>query len=284
MLIEGQIIRKVKLAPRIKEIELYAPHIADNVKAGQFVILLADKNGERVPITVTDWNKDFGTITLVFQEVGVSTFKLGSLNVGDTLTYITGPLGNPSEIGHFGTVACVGGGVGTPAIYPVAREMKKQGNYVITIIGARSKELLIYEDKIRRVSDEVRITTDDGSKGKKGLVTDELRELITSGINVNRVIAVGPVMMMKALAEVTKDLKIKTIASLNPIMVCGMGMCGSCRVEVGGETRFVCIEGPEFDAHQVNFDILFLRLNAYRAEEQTALKRYMKMWRLANAE
>lgn len=188
---------------------------------------------------MADWDRDRETITIVFQEVGVSTYKLGRLNVGDALTHIVGPLGNPSAIGHFGTVACASGGVGTPAVYPIAREMKKAGNYVISIIGARSKELLIYEDKMHNVSDELRITTDDGSRGRKGFVTDELRDLIHSGIRINRVITVGPAIMMKVCAEVTRCYKIKTIASLNPIMVCGMGMCGSCRVEVEGKIRFV---------------------------------------------
>ncbi|MBS7620609.1 sulfide/dihydroorotate dehydrogenase-like FAD/NAD-binding protein [Candidatus Bathyarchaeota archaeon] len=273
---EGQIIKKVELAPRIKEIEVYAPKIARRVRAGQFVILIVDNMGERIPLTVTDWDRDRETITIVFQEVGVSTYKLGRLNVGDALAHIVGPLGNPSEIGHFGKVICVSGGVGASAIYPIAREMKNVGNHVVSIIGARSKELLIYEEKMRSVSDDLRITTDDGSKGREGFVTDELRDLINSGIRVNRVIAVGPVIMMKACAEVTRGYKIKTIASLNPVMVCGMGMCGSCRVEVEGETRFVCFEGPEFDAHKVNFDGLLMRLNAYRVEEQIALKRYIE--------
>lgn len=277
MLVEqGRIVKKVELAPRIKEIEVYAPEIVKRVKAGQFVILTVDSKGERIPLTVADWGRDRGTITIVFQEVGVSTYKLGRLNVGDVLAHVVGPLGNPSEISHFGTVVCVSGGVGTPAIYPIAREMKKVENHVISIIGVKSKELLIYEDKMRSVSDELRITTDNGSKGRKGFVTDELRDLISGGFKVDRVITVGPAVMMKVCGEVTKRYKIKTIASLNPIMVCGMGMCGSCRVEVEGKIRFVCFEGPEFDAHKVNFDGLLMRLNAYRVEEQIALKRYIE--------
>lgn len=276
MVKQGEIVRKVGLAPRIKEIEVYAPEIAKRVRAGQFVILIVDSKGERIPLTVADWDRDRERITIVFQEVGASTYKLGKLNVEDVLAHVVGPLGNPSQISHFGTVVCVSGGVGTPAIYPIAREMKKVGNHVISIIGARSKELLIYIDKMRSVSDELRITTDDGSMGRKGFVTDELRDLINSGIKVDRVITVGPAVMMKVCAEVTRYYKIKTIASLNPIMVCGMGMCGSCRVEIEGKTRFACFEGPEFDAHKVNFGSLLTRLNVYKVEEQIALKRYVE--------
>jgi len=275
-MLEGQIIKKVELALKVKEIQICAPKIASNVSAGQFIILIVSEKGERIPLTVADWDRNRGTISIVFQEVGVSTYKLGRLNVGDTLTHLVGPLGNPSEVGYFGTVVTVSGGVGIPAMYPIAREMKKAGNHVISIIGAKSTELLIYEDKMRSASDELWITTDDGSRGRRGFVTDELRNLIDSGIKVDRVITIGPAIMMKVCAEVTRRHGIKTIASLNPIMVCGMGMCGSCRVEVESKTRFVCFEGPEFDAHKVNFDSLLMRLNAYKVEEQIALKKYME--------
>jgi len=274
-MLENQIVKKVELAHKVKEIEIYAPKITRNVRAGQFIILIVSEKGERIPLTVVDWDRNRGTISIVFQEVGVSTYKLGRLNVGDTLAHLVGPLGNPSEVGYFGTVVTVSGGVGIPAMYPIAREMKKAGNHVISIIGARSKELLIYEDEMRSVSDELWITTDDGSRGRRGFVTDELRNLIDSGIRVDRVITIGPAIMMKVCAEVTRRHGIKTIASLNPIMVCGMGMCGACRVEVEGKSRFVCFEGPEFDAHKVNFDSLLKRLNAYRMEEQIALKKYL---------
>ncbi|MCS7374757.1 MAG: sulfide/dihydroorotate dehydrogenase-like FAD/NAD-binding protein, partial [archaeon GB-1845-036] len=207
---------------------------------------------------------------------GVSTYKLGKLDIGDRLTDIAGPLGNPSKIENYGRVICIGGGVGIAAIYPIARELKKMNNYVISIIGARSRELLIYEDEMRKVSDELKITTDDGSKGRKGFVSDELRDMLAKGVKVDRVIAVGPAIMMKVCADVTRPYGIKTIASLNPIMVCGMGMCAACRVEVGGKTRFVCFEGPEFDAHEVNFTELMKRLNAYREEEKIALEKYLK--------
>ncbi|MEM2538469.1 MAG: sulfide/dihydroorotate dehydrogenase-like FAD/NAD-binding protein, partial [Candidatus Methanomethylicia archaeon] len=260
----------------IIEIEVYNPDIASKVKAGQFIVIRVGEECERIPLTIADWNSKDGTITIVFQEVGVSTYKLGKLNVGETIMDVVGPLGNPSEIDRFGTVVCIGGGVGIPAIYPITRELKNAGNKIISIIGARSKNLLIYEDKMMNVSDELRITTDDGSKGRKGFVSDELRDLLKSGLKVDRVITVGPAIMMKVCAEVTKPYNIKTIASLNPIMVCGMGMCAACRVEVNGKTRFVCFEGPEFDAHKVNFDILLMRLNAYKSEEQMALKIYLE--------
>ncbi|AJB41562.1 hydrogenase, subunit gamma related protein [Thermofilum adornatum 1505] len=273
----NEIVEKKELAPRIKEIKVYNPRIAAKARAGQFVIVKVGEEGERIPLTIADWDREKGLITIVFQEVGVSTYKLGRLGVGDVITDVLGPLGNPSEIEKFGTVVCVGGGVGIAAIYPMAKELKKAGNRVISIIGARNKDLLIYEEEMRRVSDELRITTDDGSKGRKGFVSDELRDLLNSGLKVDRVIAVGPAIMMKTCADVTRPFNVKTIVSLNSLMLCGMGMCGACRVEVGGKTRFVCVDGPDFDAHQVNFDVLIKRLNAYKAEEQLALKRFLEV-------
>jgi len=273
----NEIVEKKELAPRIKEIKVYNPRIAAKARAGQFVIVKVGEEGERIPLTIADWDREKGLVTIVFQEVGVSTYKLGRLGVGDVITDVVGPLGNPSEIEKFGTVVCVGGGVGIAAIYPMAKELKKAGNRVISIIGARNKDLLIYEEEMRRVSDELRITTDDGSKGRKGFVSDELRDLLNSGLKVDRVIAVGPAIMMKTCADVTRPFNVKTIVSLNSLMLCGMGMCGACRVEVGGKTRFVCVDGPDFDAHQVNFDVLIKRLNAYKAEEQLALKRFLEV-------
>jgi ferredoxin--NADP+ reductase len=273
----NEIVEKKELAPRIKEIKVYNPRIAAKARAGQFVIVKVGEEGERIPLTIADWDREKGLITIVFQEVGVSTYKLGRLGIGDVITDVLGPLGNPSEIEKFGTVVCVGGGVGIAAIYPMAKELKKAGNRVISIIGARNKDLLIYEEEMRRVSDELRITTDDGSKGRKGFVSDELRDLLNSGLKVDRVIAVGPAIMMKTCADVTRPFNVKTIVSLNSLMLCGMGMCGACRVEVGGKTRFVCVDGPDFDAHQVNFDVLIKRLNAYKAEEQLALKRFLEV-------
>jgi len=268
-----EILEKRELAPRIKELKIYNPRIAAKVKAGQFLIIRVSEEGERIPLTAVDWDRREGTVTIVFQEVGVSTYKLGKLEVGDALADMVGPLGNPSEIDTFGTVVCVGGGVGVAAIYPIARELKRAGNKVISIIGVRSRDLIY---RAMEVSDEVRVTTDDGSKGRRGFVSDELRDLLVSGLKVDRVVTVGPAIMMKVCADVTRPYGVKTIASLNPIMVCGIGVCGACRVEVAGKTRFACFEGPEFDAHQVNFDELLKRLKAYRAEEQMALKLYLE--------
>lgn len=272
----NQILDKRELAPGIKEMVIYNPNIASKVKAGQFIVVRVCEEGERIPLNVVDWDGGRGTLKIVFQEVGVSTHKLGKLGIGDLIMDVVGPLGNPSEISLFGTVICVGEGVRISAIYPVARELKKTGNKVISIIGAKSKELLIYMEEMRGVSDELRITTDDGSEGRRGLVSDELRDILESGLKIDRIVIVGSAMTMKMCAEVTKPYHIKTIASLNPIMICGMGMCGACRVEVAGKTRFTCIEGPEFDAHQVNFDVLMMRLNAYKTEEQMALKRFLE--------
>jgi len=268
-----RVVEKKELAPRIKLMKILAPHIARKVKAGQFVIVRVHEKGERIPLTVVDWNRDEGTITLVFQEVGASTIKLGALDVGDHIANISGPLGNPTEIKRYGTVVCVGGGVGTACIYPVAREMKKAGNYVISIIGARTSKLLILRDEISSVSDEFHVTTDDGSEGRKGFVTDQLRDILLSARKVDLVYVVGPAIMMKVAAEVTKPFKVKTIVSLNPIMVDGTGMCGACRVIVGGQMRFACVHGPEFNAHEVDFDSLMSRLRMYIEEEKIALEK-----------
>ncbi|MCD6369478.1 MAG: sulfide/dihydroorotate dehydrogenase-like FAD/NAD-binding protein [Thermoproteales archaeon] len=266
------IVEKRVLAPRIKSIKVKAPHVARNVKAGQFVVVRVDERGERIPLTVVDWNRKEGTILLVFQEIGVSTIKLGLLKEGDNILNISGPLGNPTEIKKYGTVICIGGGVGTACIYPVARELKKAGNNVISIVGARSSNLLILEEEIKSVSDEFYITTDDGSRGRKGFVTDQLKDILREGRKVDLVYAVGPAIMMKVVADVTRNYNIKTIVSLNPIMVDGTGMCGACRVIVGGQMKFACVDGPEFDAHEVDFDSLMSRLRTYIQEEKRALE------------
>jgi len=266
------IVEKRVLAPRIKSIKVKAPHVARNVKAGQFVVVRVDERGERIPLTVVDWNRKEGTILLVFQEIGVSTIKLGLLKEGDNILNISGPLGNPTEIKKYGTVICIGGGVGTACIYPVARELKKAGNNVISIVGARSSNLLILEEEIKSVSDEFYITTDDGSRGRKGFVTDQLKDILREGRKVDLVYAVGPTIMMKVVADVTRNYNVKTIVSLNPIMVDGTGMCGACRVIVGGQIKFACVDGPEFDAHEVDFDSLMLRLRMYIQEEKRALE------------
>jgi ferredoxin--NADP+ reductase len=267
------VISEKELAPKIKQMEIEAPDIADKAQAGQFVILRVDKAGERIPLTLVNWDKKKGTIVLIFLEVGVSTEKLGALKVGDFIYNIAGPLGNPTEIKHYGMVCVVGGGVGTASAFPIARAFKQAGNKVVSIIGARTAGLLILEEDMKKFSDEIYISTDDGTKGHKGFVSDVLKMLIDKGYAFNRVYAIGPTVMMRAVANTTKPYNIRTIVSLNPIMVDGMGMCGACRVTVAGKTRFACVEGPEFDAHEVDFGELLKRQTAYLAEEKLCLQR-----------
>jgi len=260
-----KIILKKELAPKIKLFEVSAPDIAVKTNPGQFVILRVCETGERIPITLVDSNTQRGTITLVFNEVGKTTQQLGLLNQGDYIPNIAGPLGNPSEIQRFGTVLCVGGGVMiAPLLFQVSA-LRKAGNSLITVIGARIKDLLIFEKEMKDLSDEFYVATDDGSKGYKGL--DFLKDILSKR-KINRVIAMGPVVMLKTVSEMTKPLGIKTIVTLTPIMVDGMGMCGACRVSVAGETKFACIDGPEFDGHQVDFDQLIKRQKMYLPEER----------------
>lgn len=266
------ILRKVRLAPGIKCLTVYAPLIAAKAKPGQFVVCRVNEWGERFPLTLVDWNREKGTIVLIFQEVGASTKKLGMLKVGDRIMDVIGPLGKPSEIKKYGEVAVVGGGVGIASIYPQVRALKRAGNRVVSILGARTAKLLILEEEISKFSDEVYVSTDDGSKGYKGFVSDVLRKLLAEGRRFDYVFAVGPVPMMRAVAEVTCPHGIKTVVSLNPIMVDGTGMCGACRVTVGGEVKFTCVDGPEFDAHKVNFKELMNRLRMYVEEEAKALQ------------
>lgn len=268
----NEIVAKKELAPNIKLIEVNSPEIAEKAHPGQFVILRVDEKGERFPLTLVDWDKQKGTIVLIFLEVGVSTKKLGTLQVGDRILDIVGPLGVPSEIKQYGQVCVIGGGVGTASAYPIIRALKKMGNKVVSIIGARTAQLLILEDKIGEFSDELYISTDDGTKGQKGFVTDVLSKLVQNGYRFDLIYAIGPAVMMRAVAQVTKQYGIKTIVSLNPIMVDGMGMCGACRVTVGGKTKFACVDGPEFDAHEVDFDELIKRQRMFLAEEKLSLK------------
>ncbi|MEM2309125.1 MAG: sulfide/dihydroorotate dehydrogenase-like FAD/NAD-binding protein [Candidatus Bathyarchaeia archaeon] len=267
-----RIVESREIAPAVKLIRILAPEIARKAQPGQFVILRVDAMGERIPLTLADWNITEGTITLVFLEVGVSTRKLGELKEGDAILDLLGPLGNPTDVRNYGTVCIVGGGVGIAAAYPIARALKRARNKVISIIGARTAKLLIFEEEMRRCSDEVHISTDDGTKGYKGFVSDVLRKLLQEGYGFDMVYAVGPAVMMRAVAEVTRSYNIKTIASLNPIMVDGMGMCGACRVTVGGKTMFACVNGPEFDAHKVDFTELIRRQMAFIQEERMALE------------
>jgi len=271
-----KVLVKRELAPKIKLLEIEAPEIAGKAQAGQFVILRLDEVGERFPLTLVDWNKSRGTITLIFLEVGVSSEKLGLLKEGDSIMDIVGPLGKPSDIEKYPLICVVGGGVGTAAAYPIARAFKQAGSKVISIIGAKTANLLILEDKMAEASDELYISTDDGSKGQKGFVSDALKNLIDKGYNFSVVYAIGPTVMMRAVAETTRPYKIKTIVSLNPIMVDGMGMCGACRVTVGGCTKFGCVDGPDFDAHQVDFNELIKRQRAYCPEEKVSSQAFVE--------
>lgn len=257
-------------------LQIAAPEIACKARAGQFFIVRIDERGERIPLTFADWDAQAGTVTAVFQRVGKSTHHLGTLQVGDAVQDMIGPLGRPSEIERFGTVVCVGGGVGIAPIYPITRALHEAGNRTLGIIGARTKDLLFWEDEMRQVCDELVVCTDDGSYKRKALVTEPLRELLERDQGgIDQVLSVGPAIMMKFVARTTEPFQVKTIVSLNSIMVDGTGMCGSCRVEVGGKTRFVCVDGPEFDGHQVDWDLLMARQRIYLDEEKVALEHFL---------
>ncbi len=269
-----EILVREDLAPVTKLLEVSAPEVARKAQSGQFVIVRIDEEGERIPLTIADYDREKGTITLIFQEVGKTTMQMGMMNVGDALVSLTGPLGNPTEIERYGTVVCVGGGVGIAPIHPIARDLREAGNVVISIIGARNKGLLFWEDKIRAVSDEVIVTTDDGSYGRKALVTEPLKEILEERKDIDRVWGIGPAIMMKFVSLTTQPFGVKTIVSLNSIMVDGTGMCGACRVEVDGRTRFACVDGPEFDGHEVDWNLLLERQRIYLEEEKQALDKF----------
>jgi len=262
------------IAPGIKRFVIEAPRIAKKQRPGQFVIIRVNETGERIPLTIEKSDPAKGTVNIVVQSIGKTTNLLNSLETGDSILDIVGPLGKPSEIENFGTVVVMGGGVGTAMAYPSASALKKAGNRVITIIGGRNKDLVILEKEMREVSDTVFVTTDDGSYGDKGLVTDRLRQLIDNGTRIDEVLAVGPIPMMKAVADMTRKEHIKTMVSLNPIMIDGTGMCGGCRVLVEGKSEFACVDGPEFDAHRVDFAILVQRNAMYRDAEKRSLEEY----------
>ncbi len=267
-----EIVEARPLARGIKLFVIKAPRIAKKQKPGQFVIVRLDDCGERIPLTIADADPQAGTVTIVVQAIGKTTMLLSMLEAGDSILDVVGPLGKPSEIENFGTTVVVSGSVGTAMAYPTARELKRAGNKVISIVGARSKDLLVLEDEVRAVSDETFVVTDDGSSGDKGLVTDKLKELVAAG-KVDYVLAVGPVPMMRAVANLTAPNKIKTMVSLNSIMVDGTGMCGGCRVLVNDSSQFACVDGPEFDATQVNFEVLMQRNNMYREQERASIER-----------
>jgi ferredoxin--NADP+ reductase len=270
----NKILDKSAIADGICRFIIEAPKIARKRKAGNFVVVRANEYAERIPLTIVDSDVERGSITLIVQGVGKSTRLLNSLHPGDELADVIGPLGHSTPIDSFGSVACIGGGVGTAEVLPIARAAKEAGNEVVSIIGARTHSLLILEDEMREASDELFIVTDDGSYERQGLVVDPLGDLIFEGRTFDVVYAIGPMPMMRAVADLTEPYNIKTLVSLNPIMIDGTGMCGGCRVVVDGKTRFACVDGPEFDAHQVDFDTLIRRNRAYAAEEKVALERY----------
>jgi ferredoxin--NADP+ reductase len=267
-----KVLEKKILSDNVRQMVVKAPLVAKKAQAGQFIILRIDEQGERIPLTIADYDRKKGTITIIFMEVGKTTKQLGTLNVGDKILNFVGPLGVSSEIEKYGTVVCIGGGVGIAPLYPVIRALKQAGNNVISILGARNEKLLMLEKEIGEYSDEFHICTDDGSKGTKGFVSNVLQNLIDDGKKIDVVWAIGPVIMMKVVADLTRKYDIKTIVSLNPIMIDGTGMCGGCRVSVGNETKFACVDGPEFDGHLVDFDNLMLRNRRFICEEDEACK------------
>ncbi|MBN1643610.1 MAG: sulfide/dihydroorotate dehydrogenase-like FAD/NAD-binding protein [Dehalococcoidales bacterium] len=268
-----KILTAKTLVPNIHLFKFAAPRIARKAKAGQFVVLMIDEKGERIPLTIADCDAQEGTLTIVFMEVGKTTRELGCLKDGDSIMSLTGPLGVPTHVEKFGTVVCVAGGFAVAPIMPIARAMKQAGNKVISIMGARTKDLLFWEEELRSVSDKLIVTTDDGSYGRKALVTEPLKEILETE-KVDRVIAIGPSVMMKFCSRTTQPFGVKTIVSLNPIMVDGTGMCGCCRVVVGGQTKFACVDGPDFDGHQVDWDLLAARQRNYLEEEKEALENW----------
>ncbi len=272
-----RILNKRKLAPEVHEYVIEAPEIARAAKAGQFIVLRLHERGERIPLTIAEADPQTGGVTIVVQEVGKTTREMGDkFNKGGYILDFVGPLGKPSEIENFGTVICIGGGLGIAPIYPIARALKDAGNTVLGIIGARNKDLLFYIDRMESACDELIVTTDDGSYGRKGFTSDPLKEILASGRKIDRVVVIGPAIMMKVCSDVTCPFGVPTVVSLNTIMIDGTGMCGGCRVEVGGETKFACVDGPEFDGHKVNFDLLISRQRFYVEEERCALERYLK--------
>lgn len=269
-----RILEKQSLNAATDMMVIEAPEVARKAKAGQFIIIRTNEFSERIPLTIADYDRDRGTITVIFQKVGKSTDELGELQAGDSVRNFVGPLGNYSEIENFGTVICIGGGVGVAPVYPIARALHEAGNKVIGIIGARSADLILWEDKMREVCDTLVVCTDDGSKGRKGLVTEPLREFLEQDKNISKVWAIGPAVMMKFCCKTTEPFKVPTIVSLDSIMVDGTGMCGACRVEVGNEIRFVCVDGPEFDGHLVNWDVALARKKMFVPEEKKALRQW----------
>jgi ferredoxin/flavodoxin---NADP+ reductase len=277
----NKIVKKEILGEKIKKVEVEAPLIGRKARPGQFIILRVDEKGERIPLTIAGTDTSKGTITLIFQEVGTTTSKLGMLEEGGEILNVVGPLGNPIEIERYGRVCIVVGGVGAAFVYWMAKVFKEKGNHIVTIMGARNEKLLILENEMKGISDEVLIATDDGSKGKKGFTTDVLLALINSrDKKVDYVLTAGPIPMMKKVSDITKEYGIKTVASLNPLMVDGTGMCGGCRVTVAGKVKFACVDGPDFDAHSVDFDELLKRTSLYKSDEKQSYERFSHRCRI----
>jgi len=269
-----KILEKKTIAPGLNRYIIDAPLVAKKAQPGEFIILRVDEKGERIPLTIGDFNRDKGTIMITVQTVGVSSEALSQMQAGDYISDFVGPLGCPSDVSKKGTVVCIGGGIGVVPVYPIARGMYENGNQVISIIGARTKDMLMEEEEMRAISSKCYVVTDDGSYGQKGFVTTILQQLIDEGTHIDEVVAIGSVGMMYAVAKLTRPYQIHTVVSLDPIMVDGTGMCGCCRVEVGGETKFACVDGPDFDAHLVDFPALIARLQMYTKFEQCARKAY----------
>jgi NAD(P)H-flavin reductase len=270
-----KILLREDLTPNTHLFRVAAPAVAKKAQAGQFVVVRIDERGERIPLTLADWDNDGGSVTIVFMEVGTTTARLAQLKAGDAITDLVGPLGVPTHIEKFGTVVCVAGGVGAAPIAPIGRALKNAGNKIISILGARSKDLVFWEDELRSFSDQMTVTTDDGTYGRKGVVTEPLKEILESGEKIDLVVAIGPAVMMKFCSKTTEPFGVKTIVSLNPIMMDGTGMCGVCRVSVGGVTKFACVDGPDFDGHQVDWELLLARQRIYLDEE----RRSFEQWR-----
>ena len=271
-----KILLRQDLVPNIHLFKIEAPAVAKKAQAGQFIIVRVDDKGERIPLTIADWSAREGSVSVVFMEVGATTRQLAGLGAGDHVADFVGPLGVPTHVENFGTVAMVAGGVGVAVITPIARAMKQKGNRVISIMGARTKDLIFWENELRVASDQLIVVTDDGSYMRKALVTEPLKELLLGPEKISRVVAIGPTMMMKFSALTSQPFAVKTIVSLNPIMVDGTGMCGCCRVSVGGQTKFACVDGPDFDGHQVDWDLLVNRQRVYLDEEKLSVEAWQK--------
>jgi ferredoxin/flavodoxin---NADP+ reductase len=269
-----KIIEREDLAPSIHLFKIEAPELARKAKAGQFVIVRIDEKGERIPLTFADWDSLKGTVTIIFMEVGATTCRLARLNAGDSIENLVGPLGVPTHIENYGSVICIGGGIGVAPITPIAKALKQAGNQVISIMGSRSKNLLFWENKLRDASHELIVCTDDGTYGQKAMVTEPLKNLLSSGKKIAKIFAIGPIPMMKFCSLTTLPFGVKTDVSLNSLMVDGTGMCGCCRVSVDNTIKFACVDGPDFDGHKVDWDLMSARSRGYSAEE----KRAMELW------